>query len=323
MLSKTQKKRISFSIKTLLVLLCLAYLYSKLSAVDAKTLTTNFIQKLTGSNRYYLLITIILVFANWSIEAVKWKLLIQRLEPITFAASLKSILAGISASLVTPNRAGEFIGKLFFLRKASKPDALILSMVGSISQVMLTLCFGLVALHQYLFKSALLTAFYYPLLFFVVGVILVSFYLFYNFKNIAISWKKWNFIHSIIPYNFQSIELPARDLSKVILLSLCRYIIFTVQFLLVLKIANLIVHPIESALLVFLYFFIVSLVPTFALTELGVRGSVAVALFCENPESCAEVLTAAFIVWFINLALPAIVGAYYVFQLRFFNSENE
>lgn len=323
MLSNTQKKRISFSIKTLLVLLCLAYLYSKLSAVNGKTLSTDFIQKLTGSNRYYLLIALALVLANWSVEAVKWKFLIQRLEPITFTASLKSILAGISASLVTPNRAGEFIGKLFFLRKASKPDALILSMVGSISQVMLTLCFGLVALHQYLYKNALLTAYYYPVLVVVLGVNILSIYLFYNFKNIAISWKKWNFIHSIIPYNLESIELTKRDLSKVILLSLFRYIIFTVQFLLILKIANLIVNPIESALLVFLYFFIVSLMPTFAITELGVRGSVAVALFCENPDSCAEVLAAAFIVWFINLALPAIVGAYYVFQLRFFSSEDE
>ena len=115
MLSSTQKKRISFSIKTLLVLLCLAYLYSKLSAVNGKTLSSDFIQKLTGSNRYYLLIALALVLANWSVEAVKWKFLIQRLEPITFTASLKSILAGISASLVTPNRAGEFIGKLFFL----------------------------------------------------------------------------------------------------------------------------------------------------------------------------------------------------------------
>lgn len=323
MLSNKQKKRISFSIKTLLVLLCLAYLYTKLSAVNGKTMTNDFIQKLTGSNRYYLLIASALVFANWSVEAVKWKLLIQRLEPITFAASLKSILAGISASLVTPNRAGEFIGKLFFLRKASKPDALILSMVGSISQVMLTLCFGLVALHQYIYKSSLITDYYYPLLIVVLSVNILSIYLFYNFKNIAISWKKWNFIHSIIPYNFQSIELTQSDLSKVILLSLCRYIIFTVQFLLILKISNLVVNPIESTILVFLYFFIISLVPTFALTELGVRGSVAVALFCENPDSCAEVLAAAFIVWFINLALPAIVGAYYVFQLRFFSSENE
>lgn len=323
MLSNKQKKRISFSIKTLLVLLCLAYLYTKLSAVNGKTMANDFMQKLTGSNRYYLLIALALVFANWSVEAVKWKLLIQQLEPITFAASLKSILAGISASLITPNRAGEFIGKLFFLRKASKPDALILSMVGSISQVMLTLCFGLVALLQYLYKSALITEYYYPLLIVVLSVNILSIYLFYNFKNIAISWKKWNFIHSIIPYNFQSIELTQSDLSKVILLSLCRYIIFTVQFLLILKITNLLVNPIESAFLVFLYFFIISLVPTFALTELGVRGSVAVALFCENPDSCAEVLAAAFIVWFINLALPAIVGAYYVFQLRFFSAENE
>ena len=53
-------------------------------------------------------------------------------------------------------------------------------------------------------------------------------------------------------------------------------------------------------------FLLTTLVPTMALTELGVRGSVALALI---PGDAAGVLASTVLIWTINLAVPALLGA--------------
>ncbi|MCB0771783.1 MAG: hypothetical protein KDB93_00205, partial [Flavobacteriales bacterium] len=52
-----------------------------------------------------------------------------------------------------------------------------------------------------------------------------------------------------------------------------------------------------------------TLIPTMLLSELGVRGSVAVAMFAPLGGPAAMVLLASFGLWLVNLALPALAGA--------------
>ena len=47
-----------------------------------------------------------LMFANWSLEALKWKLSVQHVQPVSFARAVKAILSGVSFSVTTPNRTG-------------------------------------------------------------------------------------------------------------------------------------------------------------------------------------------------------------------------
>jgi hypothetical protein len=71
-----------------------------------------------------------------------------------------------------------------------------------------------------------------------------------------------------------------------------------------------------------------AVIPTFALSELGVRGSVSLFLIggyllssrgapVSENESLAIILAAG-LLWMINLAIPAILGVPYIFSLRFF-----
>ena len=64
--------------------------------------------------------------------------------------------------------------------------------------------------------------------------------------------------------------------------------------------------------------FVISIIPTIAISEIGVRGSVAVYLFGLISANALGILSATFVLWLINLLIPAIIGTFFVFTLNFF-----
>ncbi|MBL0048800.1 MAG: flippase-like domain-containing protein [Bacteroidetes bacterium] len=301
-----------------------AYLYYKISAQDVVLMWKQTLLLLNDKDKATLfLYTLLLVFVNWGIEALKWRKLIHRLEAITFFESLKSVLAGVAVSLITPNRAGEFAGKIFYLRNANRADAMLLSIVGSLSQVLITFCIGLFAFYYYLIEFQAFSINPTLLFSFFASVVTMSMFLFFNVEYIAKHWKSWNFIQKIIPYHPEKFSLSKKEIGFLVLLSAFRFIVFSVQFYLLMKVFDLGLGVKESFVLIALYFFLISLIPTYALSELGVRGSVAISLFGPFGMSSAGVLTASLLLWMINIALPAVAGSFFVYQLRFFKTDDE
>jgi hypothetical protein len=79
-------------------------------------------------------------------------------------------------------------------------------------------------------------------------------------------------------------------------------------------------------LLIGMVYLIMTIIPTVALSELGVRGSVSVYVFQSwiekqglwSVDVSTGVLTASSSLWFFNLAFPALMGTIYIFSLKFF-----
>ena len=73
-------------------------------------------------------------------------------------------------------------------------------------------------------------------------------------------------------------------------------------------------------------YLIMTAIPSFALTDLGIRGTVSVFVisqFYQKYGSVSDTLplavfTASSLLWLINLILPAILGTLFVFSLKFF-----
>ncbi|MFA6401838.1 MAG: hypothetical protein WCX31_09470 [Salinivirgaceae bacterium] len=57
-------------------------------------------------------------------------------------------------------------------------------------------------------------------------------------------------------------------------------------------------------------------IPTFALAELGVRGSVAVLVIGTLSPLSSAIIAASVLLWIINLALPALVGAQFLYRFK-------
>lgn len=122
----------------------------------------------------------------------------------------------------------------------------------------------------------------------------------------------------------------SNDLMKVLGLSLFRYLVFSLQFYLLLRAFDLKIPYFEAMMLIALVYLFMTIIPTIALTELGVRGSVSLFVFSLyfeplgswNDQAALAVASASTILWLINLALPALLGIIFVYSLRFFRKVN-
>ena len=111
------------------------------------------------------------------------------------------------------------------------------------------------------------------------------------------------------------------ELLKVLSLSLLRYLIFSIQFYLLFLVYGCDFGFFPALLMISMTFFVMSIVPTFTIAELGVRGAVSAFFFGKLTIDVLPVLNATFSLWLINLALPALIGAFFIFHFRLERNE--
>lgn len=259
----------------------------------------------------------LLMCLNWSIEALKWRLLMQGIERIGTVQAFVATLAGTSIGLITPNRIGEFVGRVLFLRPENRVAGSFATAVGSIAQFIVTLVLGMagvvaVTLQGYKQGVSWISA---------AGVgactlvAAASFVLYYNpglLRAVAARLpiiRRWECHAGILEHFSTGI------LTQVLLMSAARYLIFTLQFVWLLReIAGV---PWQVGLAAVPAAFLVgTLIPTVMVTELGVRGSVAVAIISPGGAADQDVFTASAVLWLINLAAPAMAGAFIMLTAR-------
>lgn len=265
---------------------------------------------------------------NWTLEAAKWKMLISHIEYVSLLDALKSVFTGITFSLFTPNRVGDFLGRIFTLKKANRIKSALLTIAGSISQLLITLVAGLIAmlffLPQYTEFSETWQLYLY------VGLIIISLFLgtlmIMMFLRAPVITRKLN---KIIKPKWRRINLyiivieriRRRTLVKILLLSMLRYVIFSGQFYLLLRAFGLHLPYFQALMLISMTYFVMAAIPTIALADLGIRGSVSIyfigMFFSESIASSTAILSASTLIWTINLAIPALIGIFFIHRLSF------
>lgn len=321
-------KVISLCLKGLIVTASCWYIYTKVfHRPDLPDLEQTLGAAIRQKGWAILLLACLLAPVNWGMEALKWKMLVAGEEVLNFPDSFKSVLSGVTVSALTPNRAGEFAGRIFFLRSGNKGRAALLSITGSACQLFVTLMmgavgflffrlYGLNTLDEPEEKYDLLvrvTAVFALLCF--IAAVLLALLLPYLLSNAHLSKRKWIAALDVIN------RAGRKKIFRVLFLSLLRYLVFAFQFFLLLIFFDAGAGFTDSIILITLTFFAVTVVPTFALTELGVRGAVALLLFEPVTNNAAAVMSASFSLWLINIAMPALAGCFFVFRLHFFRDE--
>lgn len=257
-----------------------------------------------------------LAVVNWWLESVKWRLLVRPLVPLTGPAAFRATLSGTTLGLVTPNRTGEFLGRIAHLPAPLRTGAALASLPGSIAQFAVTMvagAVGLVALGSLAARelpvpSVLLTTL-------AIGIAVPSVWL-VRPARLGALLQRLPLPRSFRPAVRALAEGKGRPAPAILALSALRYLVFTLQFvLLLLLFAPEVAWP-HACGAVPVIFLISTLVPTAVLTELGVRGSVAVAVLAPLKVGALPVLSATFTLWLANLALPAIVGGVMLVMAR-------
>ena len=107
-----------------------------------------------------------------------------------------------------------------------------------------------------------------------------------------------------------------KELIKILLLSMIRYLIFSFQFYILLRVYGSPINLFQGFLMISMTFFVMAVVPTFAIAEIGVRGAVSAYFFSKITIDILPILNATFSLWLINLAIPALAGAFFIFHFR-------
>jgi len=331
--NKTKINKIyGFIIKTTIIVVAFWFIYRRLFVKDNLDET---LRKFEDNFREPHFIKIMLVVAllmilNWGIETFKWKFLIRKIENVNFFKAIVAVLSGITVSIFTPNRIGEYAGRVFILDRADRWEGVLITMLGSMSQLLITLVAGSIGFifftYEYIDLSIDSEYLIYGLILISAILIFTLISLFYNVSFLTRAINKLpGKLKKLRHYGKIFSDYSKWDLTIVMLLSLARYIVFMTQFFLLLNLFEATIPYGEAIMMISMIYLVMAGIPTIALTELGIRGSVAlyfIGLYfaAHNPagQNDLGIFTASSVLWLINLAIPALLGAIFIFELKFF-----
>ena len=295
--------------------LACGYLWREWSAGES-TAALRWIQDaelLKGGHIAALMLVVLLMLANWGLEAIKWRLIIATAERISVPRAFMATLAGASVSLVTPNRTGEFVGRVMFLRPETRIGASALTLLGNISQVLVTLVVGCVGLAGMQWTALPLPV---PAGWGTSAIVFLSVLLSIAGATLFLHPGLLRQVLDLVPllrrfdHHFGALsEQRSSTLVLVLFLSLLRYAVFVLQFLLLLGLFGTAPSMADGLLAIPVIFLLTTITPTIMLTELGVRAGVAVALLVPLGAAAEDATWATTLLWSINVLLPAVIGS--------------
>jgi uncharacterized membrane protein YbhN (UPF0104 family) len=306
-------------LKILVLVISLAFiLYKLIFYKDISQFFERFALNL-GYNINYLFLTLVLMIVNWLTESYKWKYLVSKLENIVMLKSFKAVLSGITVSIFTPNRVGEFAGRVLFLKKENRIAAVLSTITGNISQVMVTIIFGLISLSILLFHYNLSYNFLFQgrlLQIIVLVMILLIFYIYFNIKILERVLSNTPYLKRFKRFYGILSSYSTPELAFVLLISFFRYAVFVVQFYLMVRFFNIHLSFYHSFISIAAVYIILAIIPTFAFTEISVRSSVSVIVFGIFSDETAGIVFSSVLIWIINLAIPALIGSVFFYKAK-------
>ncbi len=308
------------ALKIILALLALWFIFKQVSEKDVDEFMVIYRQLAQHRTNWIIFFILdILMGVNWYLEAFKWKVLVEKFEKIRVFTALRATLSGVTISFFTPNRMGEFAGRIMHIGPGSRLQAALSSLIGSASQLMVTLIAGAFGLCFFLPAYLGLPKNYLVIFIFIAsGITAVLLNMFFHFGFLTRVLTHLRILHRF-ERHLQVFRLySSRELFKILSFSVFRYMIFSVQFVIILNMTGIQLPFLKLFGLIAVIYLALALIPTIAfLTELPVRGSVALYVLGQYSTEHTSILCASFSIWLLNIVLPAVIGALFIFYFRF------
>lgn len=261
------------------------------------------------------LLAMALLPLNWGLESEKWRMLAKRWYPeLKFWEAVKSVFCGISTGIFTPNRIGEYPGRIMTLPAGHRWEAASAMLVDRMIQMVITIWLGItsfILLEKYIPSGWNWITDWVPVMVTIAVLLPIASIIFAR-----------QFI-SLIPGQETGAKLrnalntiSLKDIAILTFLSLLRNIVFTTQFLILLYGLGMSIELNTAMAMVWLIFFIKSFIPAWTITELGIRETIAISVlgFALVPASIA--FTATFLLYIVNLIIPALIGLRWIHKIN-------
>ncbi len=260
---------------------------------------------------------------NWGIEARKWQILLQPLEKLSFINSFKSVLAGCSITMLTPNRVGEYGGRILYVKQENRLDAIPLTILGSISQLFVTVLMGTAGLiylkyfnkDDHLFNS--LPAYTDDILLYISAPAAIFLILIYLRVGLLVRLlSKVNVLKNVAAHIVLLNTFSRKQLLRILFLSFLRYMVFILQFILLLQVMQVQISFFTCFRLLTVFYLVMAIAPTIGFTELPLRAAASLEILQLYSNNLIGIQAASLGIWIINLVIPAIVGSLLILGIK-------
>ena len=265
---------------------------------------------------------VLLIPVNWALETMKWQFYLRIYTRISFFRAYAAVLSGLVFSLFTPNRVGEYAGRMLLLPPGVIWGVTISSLLGSWSQWIILLAAGIPGV--YVLSGVFLPDT--PLMvrqgFLVLGMglsLLLMIGLFQlRLVSVVVRWlpgkrlrlRLWRQLAMLRKYK-------RRDIAMAMMLAAARYAVYSVQYYLLLRFFD--IHPPAGMAIygIAAIFLAQTSLPLPPLAGLMVRGELALSVWGYYTTDTLAILASAYGLFILNLSFPSLVGAILVIYHNF------
>ncbi len=306
------KNNIFNLVKIIILLLSIGFIINKLINFEYWYELKKSFDNFSLQRILLLLLVVLLMPFNWSIEVKKWQKITKKTFDLDFFTAFKSVLSGLYTGYITPNRVGEFAGRVLYLPHSKRTIGVVLSLFNGLTQNIVILLLGggtsLFYFTKYNYNINYLLLFLYITLIILISVILVLLYPIF-IENIR--QKKWAQKKKIK----QLIEVVSifqmKDLLIILFWSAIRFVIFNVQFFLLLQFFGVSLTSYSALISIPTMYFFITFTPSFAFSEPVIRGAYSVFILGVFSTNQIGIILTGIMIWIINLVLPLLIGVFF------------
>lgn len=268
------------------------------------------LKTLPVQNFLWLALTFVLLPFNWLTESAKWKLIVSETQEISLLTAFKSVLAGFSTGFFTPNRLGDFAGRIYFLKHSNRKTGILLSAINSLTQNVAIALFGIpAALVFFSNKNShnIVSERYFVYSGILFLLLLIVFVALPQISRAIKSEKISEFLKGISNYT-----LPKQ--LGILGFSALRFIVFAFQFYAMLRFFGVNLTPSQALISIPAIYLFVTFTPSVAFSDPVIRSSYAVFFIGAFSAQTVGIALAGTGIWIINYLISTIPGNIFIAQ---------
>ncbi len=269
-----------------------------------------------------LALAVALMPLNWLAETEKWRGFVARYEYMPRWRALMAVMTGVAFSLFTPNRVGEYGGRILYVQPRNQWRAMVANLVGNFCQFVVLLGMGVLGSLYILRHLEVIQPIWATVLIVIAAAALpVLFWLYYHFEIVIDFIKRLRLLRPLLPLlrrlNLGVVrQFTKAERTAILGWAVLRFFIYATQYFLLLRFFGIRTDVLSGFAGIAALFLLQTSIPLPPLAGLVARGNLAVLLWQQFGANEVSALAATFSLWVINLVLPALIGTFSFFYVN-------
>lgn len=272
----------------------------------------------TGDKLLCLVLVCIAMPINWLLEALKWRQLVSNNWALSWRETIEAVLAGVSVSIVTPNRIGEYGGRAMVAPAKQTFNVIFSSILGSICQWVVFVGCGWPALvywfgneRNWASADIWIVASSVPVLMLALLVSFLSSRFQSWYIQVCTRFRWWRWLRLKLGTNSL---FERRQFLLALFWALLRFWVYSFQYLLLLWFFNIPLGFWEGLSGIFSIYLIQAGIPLPPGLSVITRSELAMMIWGSTTANPLAIISATFSLYFINLVIPAMFGALFIIK---------